>query len=406
MTSQEKADISRKFIETLLQVPVAFCNATLESFEDTMKQFIPGFLKSNLSLTIKPSMINSLKENVLYHITDYLSLNFTIFLYDSRNKALICGPYLTDQPNTALCERILLENRMTHALLIPFTQYCLTLPVITNSAMLAASRTALSVVTDFKEDIPYMHYQPEISYKKEPLQLDSDSEDDASMELIERRYHYEKLMLQEVAQGNQRLALEYYGEFTLCSRSIIRKDPPLRTAKNLSFSLNTLLRKSAESSGIHPVNLDILSNNFAMMIERANNLKEQQELKSKMISVYCRFVQKYRLDQYSPLIRKTINYIHVHLSDHLSLEQISSSIHVSSSYLSRKFNEEVADSLSNYIAKIRIDKAAELLSFTEMPIHQLASYVGFSDLNYFSRCFKKLKGMTPTNYRVSSSLLN
>ena len=62
-----------------------------------------------------------------------------------------------------------------------------------------------------------------------------------------------------------------------------------------------------------------------------------------------------------------------------------------SSYLSRLFNRETGDSVSNFITKARVEKAAGLLSFSGMSIQNIAFYVGFGDLNYFSRCFKKYK---------------
>ena len=179
---------------------------------------------------------------------------------------------------------------------------------------------------------------------------------------------------------------------------------PLRTAKNLGFSLNTMLRKTAETTGIHPVYLDIISSNFAMLIENANSIREAEECKSQMISAYCRFVRKNRLDQYSPLVRKAVTYIRIHLADQLTLAGIAKGIRVSPSYLSRLFNRETGDSVSNFITKARVEKAAGLLSFSGMSIQNIAFYVGFGDLNYFSRCFKKYKKMTPTEYRASSSI--
>ena len=132
----------------------------------------------------------------------------------------------------------------------------------------------------------------------------------------------------------------------MCIRDSVRTEDPLRTAKNLGFSLNTMLRKSAETTGIHPVYLDIISSNFAMLIENANSIREAEECKSQMISAYCRFVRKNRLDQYSPLVRKAVTYIRIHLADQLTLAGIAKGIRVSPSYLSRLFNRETGDSIS------------------------------------------------------------
>ena len=270
--------------------------------------------------------------------------------------------------------------------------------------MLEVMRTAMRVITGTDREIPYLHYEPQRHYTQEISNLSAEGVDEASMELLEHRYYYEKLLLQEVAQGSQDLALKYYRQFSQESRSIVRTEDPLRTAKNLGFSLNTMLRKSAETTGIHPVYLDIISSNFAMLIENANSIREAEECKYQMISAYCRFVRKNRLDQYSPLVRKAVTYIRIHLADQLTLAGIAKGIRVSPSYLSRLFNRETGDSVSNFITKARVEKAAGLLSFSGMSIQNIAFYVGFGDLNYFSRCFKKYKKMTPTEYRASSSI--
>ena len=400
----ETAMISKQFIEALTQVPAALCEKQLETLEAHIKQSIPDFLKKSFPFFITANMVDSFRPHMLYHITDFIGLNFTFFLIEDTNLLFLIGPYLLNVPDTSYCEQILQENDLNLSLLIPLHQYYMEMPVSTNSMMLEAARTALKVITHHEEAVPYQHYQPQAQHSKEASNLSPEGYDEAMMELLEQRYRMEKLMLQEVRQGNSDMALKYYRLFSQFSRSIVRTEDPIRTAKNLGFSLNTMLRKSAELAGIHPVYLDIISSNFAMLIENSNHLKELDEFKYQMISAYCRFVQKHRLDQYSPLVRKAVTYIHVRLADPLTLGKIADGIKVSSSYLSKIFNEEVGESISNYITEARIKKAAELLSFTRMPIQNVSAYVGFSDLNYFSRCFKKWMGMTPSEYRGRESI--
>lgn len=406
MEEQEKAIIAKQFIETLLEVPVMTCPLVLSAMETAVRQYIPEFLKNQIPFFITEAMVQSFEPMVLYHITDFIRFNFNLFLYQNGNQGevLIAGPYLLHQPDQQFCEEVLQDNGLTASLMMPFYEYCLTLPIVGNSTMLLASRTAMKVITGCGEEIPYRHYQPQANHQNEATNLSTYGMEEATMELLEQRYRYEKLMLQEVAQGNADTALSHYRQFYMASRSIVRTEDPIRTSKNLGFSLNTMLRKSAETAGIHPVYLDIISSNFAMLIENSNKLEEIEEFKFQMISAYCRFVQKYRLDEYSPLVRKAVTYIRVHLSDQLSLKQIAAGIKVSPSYLSRIFNQETDESISNFITRARVEKAAELLSFSRMPVQNVAAYVGFSDLNYFSRCFKKWMGKTPGGYRRDSTI--
>lgn len=406
MEEREKAEIARQFIETLLEVPVAVCPRELSAMAATITQYIPEFLKNQVPFFITETMARSFEPMVLYHITDFIRFNFNLFLYRNgdQEELLIAGPYLLHQPDQQFCEEVLQDNGLTVSLVMPFLEYCQALPVVGNSRMLLASRTAMKVITGSEEEAPYRHYQPQAIHQGEVSNISTYGMEEATMELLEQRYRFEKLMLQEVAQGNSETALSYYRQFRMASRSIVRTEDPVRTSKNLSFSLNTMLRKSAETAGIHPVYLDVISSNFAMLIENSNKSEELEEFKFQMISAYCRFVQKYRLDEYSPLVRKAVTYIRVHLSDQLSLRQIASGIKVSPSYLSRIFNREVKESISSFITRARVEKAAELLSFSRMPIQNVAAYVGFSDLNYFSRCFKKWMGKTPSEYRAESTI--
>lgn len=410
MQEQEKAEISKNFIEALLQVPVVLCKAGVQEAEEGLRPFFPEFLVRQFPFFLTKAMLRSLKAEVLYQVTGYMSLNYTMFLYEEGTRLLIAGPYLTEQPDAGFCEGVLLDNGFNLSLLTPFHQYCQRLPIVSGSRMQEAARVAIRAVAGYEGEIPYQHYR-----SLKPAQMENgqdwpaevgrlDERDSAAMEYLERRYYYEKLMLQEVAQGSYEQAMKYYKLFTLDKHTIVRTEDPIRTSKNLGFSLNTMLRKSAEQAGIHPVHLDIISTNFAMLLENAESMEDLDEINFQMIGAYCRFVQTYRLDQFSPMIRKAVTYLRIHLADPLTLEQIASFIKVSPSYLSRTFNQEVGESISNYITRARVEKGAELLTFSRMSVQNIAAYVGFSDLNYFSRCFKKYMKMTPTAYRAASSV--
>ena len=70
--------------------------------------------------------------------------------------------------------------------------------------------------------------------------------------------------------------------------------------------------------------------------------------------------------------------------------------------MSAVFNRETKQSISTYINQRRVDKAIELLETSNASIEDVASFVGFSDMNYFTRVFKGIKGMTPSDFRKHS----
>lgn len=98
----------------------------------------------------------------------------------------------------------------------------------------------------------------------------------------------------------------------------------------------------------------------------------------------------------SKLISDTLHYIHEHYKDpDLSLKQIAENLFVNYSYLSGQFTKEMRMPVSQYILRFRMTKAADALRSGEENMVEIACSVGYADVKYFYRCFKKEFGMTP-----------
>ncbi len=102
---------------------------------------------------------------------------------------------------------------------------------------------------------------------------------------------------------------------------------------------------------------------------------------------------------YHPLTLKIINYIHMHLSSKLTLEQISKKTFFSPGYCEAIFKADMNKSINDYIITSRIDEAKRLLAGSARSLESIAESVGFNDYNYFARMFKKRTSYTPTEYR-------
>lgn len=97
---------------------------------------------------------------------------------------------------------------------------------------------------------------------------------------------------------------------------------------------------------------------------------------------------------------QVVEYIKEHYKEKISLEDIAKEFNYSVGHLCRKFKEEIGDSVVNYIIKYRISIAMKLLfERQELSIEEIALDVGFNDVQFFDKTFKKLTGMTPGKYR-------
>lgn len=103
--------------------------------------------------------------------------------------------------------------------------------------------------------------------------------------------------------------------------------------------------------------------------------------------------------QYGEKVRKMKAYIARNYDQNLTLASLSERFGFSYHYLSFYFNKQAREGFSEYLNKIRIQKACELLRGNEKSISEISRLIGYSDHAYFCRVFKKMTGQTPTNYR-------
>ena len=103
------------------------------------------------------------------------------------------------------------------------------------------------------------------------------------------------------------------------------------------------------------------------------------------------------------LIDKARAYISAEYMNDISLDDVSRQINISSYYFSKLFKEETGVNFIEYLTDLRMEKSKELLASPDMSVKDICVSVGYQDPNYFSRIFKKINGVTPTEYREQLS---
>lgn len=92
-------------------------------------------------------------------------------------------------------------------------------------------------------------------------------------------------------------------------------------------------------------------------------------------------------------------YLDQNFQRKISLDELSKTFYINKFYLTRVFKEQFGMSVTGYLLQIRITHAKQLLRFTDMAIEMIALECGMNDPNYFSRMFKRVEGLTPTEFR-------
>lgn len=110
-------------------------------------------------------------------------------------------------------------------------------------------------------------------------------------------------------------------------------------------------------------------------------------------------VQKEQKDSVNEKFASVAEYIYSHYKEELSVEKIAEYFHMSYSYFAARFKEYYGQSCSQFIKKVRIQKAEDLLCFTDYDLSYISQETGFCDCSHFIKNFKMINGITPKQYR-------
>ncbi|MEK3881714.1 response regulator transcription factor [Paenibacillus sp. PL2-23] len=104
-------------------------------------------------------------------------------------------------------------------------------------------------------------------------------------------------------------------------------------------------------------------------------------------------------DTKSPVIGQILARIHENCAEELSLKSLSAQFNIHPVYLGRLFQREAGETFSEYVNRFRIQKAKELLAEPGLKVNEIARMVGYWEMGYFYKQFKKYVGVSPTDYK-------
>jgi len=327
-----------------------------------------------------------------------------LLLPGRTQQAVLIGPYLTVQ----LTREQLLQEAEHHAippaLFHQLEAFYGSVPVLADEGFLLAMINAYADVlwggsdaytmVDLTEEL---NSPTPLALRNEPL---SPGQALLDMQTMEKRYAYENELLKAVSQGLRHKASSMLGNMSQFAFEQRMADP-VRNLKNYCIIMNTLLRKAAETGGVHPLYIDSVSSDFARRIELIGSTTAAGKLMDEMLTGYCRLVKKHALARYSAPVRKTLACIDADLAGDLSLSALAATQNISPGYLSTLFKKEMGQTLTDYVNSRRVEQAAGMLRSGTLQVQTVAQYCGIPDVNYFSKLFKRYTGVSPKEFRAS-----
>lgn len=142
--------------------------------------------------------------------------------------------------------------------------------------------------------------------------------------------------------------------------------------------------------------------NFYEAIAQCNTLAEIQTFLEDAIRRTALLIQNENCSKNCAAVEKIVAYLKANYASNIGLDDLAQLVYLNPKYVCRLIKKETGQNFLDILTEIRIEKAKELMRDVGYKTYEIARLVGINDSRYFSQMFKKIAGMTPTEYREGS----
>lgn len=222
----------------------------------------------------------------------------------------------------------------------------------------------------------------------------------------DQKYYYplevEQDLIKNIKSGDYEtaeLVVEeiFYKNFTKAS-------PSISMARCLMFDLVSTIIKTMDEISSDYENVLFEEMNPVEKLLKCNSLAEMRKLMKKTIQQVCQYILEQKgMNERSIglMVKKLIDADYFNMN--LNISMIAERLLLDPNSLSREFREQMGEGILDYINRVRLDKAKYLLKYEKMNVGEIARKVGYCNSNTFIRAFKRYEGITPGQYRESTS---
>lgn len=276
-----------------------------------------------------------------------------------------------------------------------------TLPVFTLSQALAAVQMASvesPVITCSQETlIRDNHLAQGLQDGVEEEILRFQIEEDTAG-IYHHTYQEERHLLACVREGRAEDALKYNMVIDEGTGRLSKRE--VNHWKKVVIVAITLCTRAAIEGGVSPAAAYQLSDFYIQKCDEYDNVPALVECRNHAVKQLTEQVKKRNEGRGSSnYVDQCKDYISKHYKEKIYLNDLADALGLSSTYLSRLFSKETGMRLQDYINWFKVERAANLLAYSEESIAHIGEYVNFPTQSYFGKIFKEYKHMTPKEYR-------
>lgn len=233
--------------------------------------------------------------------------------------------------------------------------------------------------------------------EKQEIGLEADVRIDTE-DIYHHTYQEEVKTMDYIREGNLE---EVVGAVELLASTAGKlSENEIRNERNLGICSITLATRAAIEGGAAPAKAYKLSDLYINKIDQCKRMTEIFEYRKRSLYDFAKLVVEEREKRAnSRYTEQCKEYIRKYYHQKICIPDIAEALGVSESHLSRIFKKETGESIQKYSMHMRIERAENLLKYSEASLTEISEYLCFSSQSHFGKVFKVHKNMTPKQYR-------
>ena len=229
------------------------------------------------------------------------------------------------------------------------------------------------------------------------------------MSELENPMEKERMLLAAFQRGDNETGCKIINELVdnVYTSAHVISSPSIETRRIRAMELTVLLSRAAMAPKVGGSDVILKANNRNLRrIQKSKTKAELIENLHRAAEQMAGKIFSFQGLRHASALCRAQRYIWENFTRKISLEEISRAGGLSAPYFSTVFREEMGENLSNYLNRLRVEKAAVLLTETANPLNIIADRCGFRDQSWFSKIFKIYIGVSPGKYRKTGSIVS
>jgi AraC-like DNA-binding protein/ligand-binding sensor protein len=213
----------------------------------------------------------------------------------------------------------------------------------------------------------------------------------------------ERQLMDSLRRGDNKGARKALDE--LLARLFFSAPDNFKFLQYRAIELAILFSRTAVAAGNVGETFSEINNRYLERIQETQSAEELVDMLYQMMEAMTEQISPFKGVRHALPLRRAECYIRENYTRKVRLKEVADVSGLSAPYFSTVFKEEMGENLSDYLNRLRVDRAAKLLMDTELSLSEIAGSCGFEDQSWFSKIFKSYTGLSPGKYRDNNRVM-